>query len=100
MSDPMAIVCNLPEEKLRQRLGEIQELLQKRSGHIPQADGVVLEWAFSEETSRTLLDFILFERVCCNSFRYELDFPPPHTSVRLRIAAPPEQVEALQAFYC
>jgi hypothetical protein len=99
MSDPLAIVCNLPEEDRRQRRGEIQRLLQNRSGYMPLADGLVLEWPFSAEAAQALLDFILFERSCCASFRYELDFAPPHSSVRLRITAPADQVAALQALY-
>jgi hypothetical protein len=100
MNDPLAFVCTLPNEDRRQRLGEIQALLQKRSSSTRLQDGVVLEWTFSEETAQSLLDFVLFERVCCASFCYALEFPPPHTSVRLRITAPTGQVEALQAFYC
>jgi hypothetical protein len=100
MNDPLALVCSLPDEDRRQRLGEIQTLLQKRSSATRLQDGVALEWPFSSETAQGLLDFVLFERVCCNSFCYELAFPPPHTSVRLRITAPAGQVEALQAFYC
>ena len=100
MTDPLALICSLPDEDRRQRLLEVQSLLQKRSSSIRVPDGVVLEWPFSAETAQGLLDFVLFERGCCASFCYELQFPPPHTSVRLRITAPAAQVEALQAFYC
>jgi hypothetical protein len=100
MSDPLALVCTLPADDRRQRLIEVQTLLQKRSSSVRLQDGVLLEWHFSEETAQALLDFVLFERVCCASFCYELQFPPPHTSVRLRITAPSEQLAALQAFYC
>jgi hypothetical protein len=99
MSDPLAMVCKLPPEDRRQRLSEIQTLLQNRSSSTRLQDGVALDWPFSTETAQSLLDFILFERECCNSFGYELEFPPPHASVRLRITAPATQVEALQAFY-
>jgi hypothetical protein len=54
---------------------------------------------FSEETARGLLDFILFERICCKTFAYELSFPPPHDRITLRLRAPAGQVETLQAFY-
>ena len=55
---------------------------------------------FLGKTAHTLLEFILFERVCCSGFKYALQFPPPHTCVRLRITAPAEKVAALQGFYC
>ena len=100
MTDPLGIACGLPEQEFRARRAEMQSLLQKRLAYSPQNDGVLLEWAFSEETARTLLEFILFERVCCSGFRYELQFLPPHRSIGLLIGAPEEQVAALQAFYC
>jgi hypothetical protein len=95
----MEIRCTLPEGALAERRVAIQELLKNRTAFTRHADGVELEWAFSEETARTLLDFVFFERVCCNAFVYELSFSPPHDRVTLRVRAPIEQVEALQAFY-
>jgi len=96
----MEIRCTLPEGELAARRVAIQELWKSRTAVTRHADGVELAWAFSEETARSLLDFVFFERVCCNSFTYELGFPPPHDRVTLRVRAPAEQVEALQAFYC
>ncbi len=95
-----ALVCTLPPGALAQRRVEIQTLLQNRTSLTLQPDGVELAFAFSDETARTLLEFISFERVCCKSFSYELLFPPPHDSVILRMRAPTGQVEALQALYC
>jgi hypothetical protein len=46
-----------------------------------------------------LLDFVLFERACCKTFAYELSTAPPHDRISLRLRAPAEQVEALQALY-
>ncbi len=99
-ADPMALVCALPEGDRIQRRIEIQALLQKRTAFIRHPDGVELEWVFSEETARSLLDFILFERTCCQSFTYELGFAPPQNRITLRLRASAEQVEALQALYC
>jgi hypothetical protein len=99
MDDPLAIVCALPEAERAQRRAEIQSLLQQRTAFTYHADGIDLEWPFSEDTARTLLDFILFERLCCQTFSYELGFPPPHNTIHLRMRAYTEQVEALQALY-
>ena len=96
----MEIQCTLPEGALAARRAAIQELFKSRTAITRHPDGVELAWTFAEETARTLLDFVFFERVCCNSFAYELGFPPPHDRVTLRVRAPVEQVEALQAFYC
>jgi hypothetical protein len=97
--DPLAMVCTLPEGTLSQRRLEIQALLESRIALTRHIDGVELQWAFSEETARSLLDFILFERACCKTFTYELRSSPPHDRIILRLRAPAEQVEALQALY-
>ena len=99
-SDPLALVCALPESDRAQRRIEIQALLQNRTALTRQPDGVELQWKFSEETARSLLDFIFFERTCCKTFSYELRFAPPHTQVTLRMRTSAEQVEAIQALYC
>jgi hypothetical protein len=96
----MTIVCTLPDGDLRQRRLEIHALFAQRSAFTRHPDGLELEWPFSEEIARSLLDFILFERSCCQSFTYELRSSPPHDTVALRLRAAPEQVEALQALYC
>jgi hypothetical protein len=93
------IVCTLPEGALAQRRIEIHALFQTRTSLIHHPDGLELEWMFSEETARGLLDFILFERACCQTFTYELRSSPPHDRIALRLRAPAEQVEALQALY-
>ena len=98
-SDPMAILCALPEGDRGQRRVEIQALLQRQTAFTCHPDGVEMEWRFSEETARSLLDFILFERSCCKTFSYELGFPPPHKTVNLRVRASTEQVDPLQALY-
>ena len=43
---------------------------QTRTALTHHPDGLELEWLFSEETARCLLDFILFERACCQTFTY------------------------------
>ncbi len=99
-SDPLALVCALPEGDRAQRRIEIQALLQNRTAFTRHPDGVELQWEFSEETARSLLDFIFFERTCCKTFSYELRFAPPHNQVTLRMRTSAEQVEAIQALYC
>ena len=93
------IVCTLPEGALAQRRIAIHSLFQNRTSLTHHPDGLELEWLFSEETARTLLEFVFFERVCCKAFTYELGFPPPHDLITLRMRAPADQVETLQSFY-
>jgi hypothetical protein len=99
-TDPLAMICTLPAGVRAERRIEIAAMLASRTGFTRHSDGVELQWVYSEETAHTLLEFVLFERQCCNRFSYELGFPPPHESITLRLRAAPEQVEALQAFYC
>jgi hypothetical protein len=96
----MEMQCTLPEGALAERRLAIQELFKGRTAVTRHADGVELQWTFSEETARTLLEFVFFERVCCQTFTYELGFPPPQDRITLRMRAPAGQVEPLQAFYC
>jgi hypothetical protein len=97
--DPLALVCTLPAGVRSERRVEIQALLETRTSFTLHPDGIELAFGFTEETARTLLGFILFERQCCHSFQYELGFPPPHEAVTLRLRATANQVAALQAFY-
>jgi hypothetical protein len=92
--------CTLPAGALALRRLEIQELFKGRTAVTRHPDGVELQWTFSEETARMLLEFVFFERLCCKAFAYELGFPPPHDRVTLRMRAPAGQVETLQTFYC
>jgi hypothetical protein len=96
----MEMQCTLSEGELAERRLAIQELFKGRTAVTRHPDGVELEWTFSEETARILLEFVFFERVCCKTFSYELRFPPPHDRIALRMRAPADQVETLQAFYC
>jgi hypothetical protein len=93
------IVCALPEGDLAQRRIEIHALFATRTQLTQHPDGLELEWLFSAEAARGLLDFILFERACCQTFTYELRSRPPHDRITLRLRAPAEQVEALQTLY-
>jgi hypothetical protein len=93
------IVCTLPEGALAQRRLEIHALFERRTALVRHSDGLELQWRFSDEPARCLLDFILFERACCQTFTYELSSSPPHERITLRLRAPAEQVEALQALY-
>jgi hypothetical protein len=95
----MEMLCTLSQGELAERRRAIQELFKGRTAVTRHPDGVELQWTFSEETARTLLEFVFFERVCCKTFSYELGFPPPHDRITLRMRAPIDQVETLQAFY-
>jgi hypothetical protein len=100
MEKQPAMLCTLHSGALAERRLAIQELFKSRIAVTRHPDGFELQWTFSEETARSLLEFVLFERICCKTFTYELNFPPPHDLVTLRMRAPIEQVETLQAFYC
>ncbi len=99
VNDPLGLVCILPENVRPERRAEIRAVFASRTRFTLQPDGVELEFSPSEENARALLDFILFERLCCKTFSYELSFAQPHTAVTLRLRAVAAQVEILQALY-
>ena len=97
--EAMALVCTLPKGLQSERRIDIQRVFEGHRAFRAIAHGVEVDFGASEEIARTLLDFVLFERVCCNSFTYELRFETPHRVITLRLTAAEEQVAALQALY-
>ena len=83
--DAVALACTLPEEALRERMGEVHDLLARATERHALEDGALLRFPADDKAARLLLDFVLFERRCCSGLAYELVFEPPHASVALRV---------------
>jgi hypothetical protein len=95
----MELVCILPGNARPERRTEIQSLLENRTAYACQPDGVELKFDPTAETAQALLQFILFERFCCRTLKFELVFEPPQREIALRLRAPAKQVAALQGLY-
>lgn len=83
--DGLGLICKLPGQDLTERRKEIAALFATALDCREIEGGTELSFASSEDAARTLLDFILFERVCCPTLAYCLDFQPDHSTIRLRI---------------
>lgn len=97
------MVCSLGTPEFSARRAEIQLLLNEATCVSALDDGVEMKFVGSADVAHTLLDFILFERVCCSGLSYELRSKPDHSQLTLRLSlgqnAAPEQVKSLQAMY-
>ena len=94
-----AMLCSLPPPALRQRRAELQAFLDQAATATALPNGVEFQFLASPELAHALLDFMLFERVCCSALTYELRSFPDHSRLALRLSGPPEQVESLRAIF-
>jgi hypothetical protein len=92
-------VCSMPPAEREPRRARMHDLVARTTGWAPRHDGVVLQFAGSADTARTVLEFVLAERQCCPHFTYELGFAPDHQRVTLRLRANGAFVALLKAIY-
>ncbi len=95
----LPMICSLPPAELRERRAEIQTFLQQATQVAPLSGGVEMEFPATSEIAHALIDFMLFERVCCSSLTYELCSQPDRASLTLRLTGPAKQVEALRSLF-
>ena len=94
-----AHACRLPAHALPARLAEVGSIL-RRDLVRASLDGATLELAFhrSAERIRDLADLIVEEGGCCSFLDFDLRIPA-EGAIELRIRAPPDAPEILQAFH-
>jgi hypothetical protein len=92
-------VCSMPALEGQERRERIQDLFARATTWASREDGVSLEFAGTDDTARTLLEFVLAERRCCAHFAYELGFMPDHQPVTLRLRATGAYVAPLKTIY-
>jgi hypothetical protein len=87
-TEPAALVCNLSDKELVQRLqylrGEIFSP-NKVSDLIPLEAGYKYIYNQPVDFSLKLVEFINFERKCCPSFRFAIEFEPEEGPIALKI---------------
>jgi hypothetical protein len=88
------LACTLTESELTTRSVEVKDLFK----HVQQvdelADGYALRFPGDDTWANTLVQFITFERACCNFFRFALVFEPKQGSIWLHLRGP-EGVKAI-----
>jgi hypothetical protein len=92
-------VCSMPPLQGQERRERIHDLLARATAWASREDGVFLEFPGTEDTARTLLEFVLAERRCCAHFAYELGFAPDDQRVTLRLRASGAYVAPLKTIY-
>jgi hypothetical protein len=92
-------VCNILPLEGQERRERIRDLLARATAWASREDDVFLEFPGTEDTARTLLEFVLAERRCCTRFTYELGFAPDDQQVTLRLRASGAYLAPLQTIY-
>ena len=70
------IACTLSAAELAARGDDVQQLIAQATETRELADGYALSYPGTAEWGATLLEFIRFERECCQFFTFELRFEP------------------------
>ncbi|HEX9990736.1 MAG TPA: hypothetical protein VGE45_19945 [Chloroflexia bacterium] len=80
------IACNLAEPELRERQDRLSAELFSRIEEVRElGDGYEFRFPGDEEWSAKLLDFVHFERKCCQFFMFEIAFTPEQGPIWLRL---------------
>ncbi len=90
--------CSLPAPDVALRRAEAARVFRASVARREIPGGMHLDYADDDETARSLLAFVLFERRCCSTLSYRLLFDEPHARTALEIVGAPERVAALRAW--
>jgi len=82
-TEETAIACRLTDDAFDRRRTEAGALFANATRITAIAGGVELAFAGDDETARTLLDFVCYERRCCPTLSYGLLFDKESRDIRL-----------------
>ncbi len=83
--------CSLNSKEQLDRFAVIKRDLFSKSIRIKKLkDGIVFTFQESDVFTKSLLEFIEFERGCCKDFTFALHFEPRNGPVRLRMTGSSE----------
>ncbi len=94
LTEDMPIACTLTETQLVARTQEVNDLFKHVQEIKELADGYALRFPGTETWANELVQFITFERACCQFFTFALTFEPKQGSIWLDIRGP-EGVKAI-----
>ena len=78
--------CNLTSKEQGKRYKELKDNLFKRITYVKELpDGYDLVFKEKIEFSNELIEFVNFERVCCPSFTFSMNFEPQGGPIHLEI---------------
>ncbi len=98
-SEPTAIIpdCRLSPATQVVRIGQIRSGFFRDIDSIDEGKGGLrLQFADKPETVRELIDFIRFERECCTSLRFGLEWKPNGGPVTLEMRGPAPLLKAMK----
>lgn len=85
-SENIPIVCSLsPDQLAHRREHVIRELFQKTLERKELVDGFEFVFPSSEAVLAEVVEFIAFERKCCQFLSFELAFEPKEGPIHLRL---------------
>ena len=97
MPDSPPIACLLPEEELAVREADLlRELFPAIQETRELPDGYAYRFPGDAEWVLKLAQFVVFERVCCPFFTFEMDFEPEQGPVWLHLRGPEGTKEFLE----
>jgi len=99
-TEPATLVCNLTDAELIERVQYLREEIfmpDKVSDIIELEDGYKYIYKQPVDFSLKLVEFINFERKCCPSFKFSLEFEPEEGPIGLKIYGSEQIREMLSA---
>ncbi len=84
--DETLIACKLSEQELAAHERELADAIFSKIEQVEElADGFALRFPGSDEWATRLFEFIVFERVCCPFFTFELLFEANQKAIWLKL---------------
>ncbi|MGI9534523.1 MAG: hypothetical protein ACR2NW_06200 [Thermodesulfobacteriota bacterium] len=85
----MKTICTLSKDEFSKRIDEINEKIIKKIISVEENEtGFNFYFESSDELAKTVLNFIINERKCCKSLRFELGFEPDDGFLILKLSGP------------
>ena len=93
-----ALACKLPDEDFDRRRVEAGALFASALRIAAIDGGVELAFAADDDSARSLLDFVLYERRCCPTLSYALAFEKGHDEIKLVLRGARGLVELVESW--
>ncbi|HLX41285.1 MAG TPA: hypothetical protein VKR42_12185 [Ktedonobacteraceae bacterium] len=88
LNEEIPLACTLSESDLAARKDEINPIFQSVQQVKELADGYALSFPGTNEWANRLIEFINFERVCCQFFTFALVFEPGLGATWMQVRGP------------
>ncbi|GHO94509.1 hypothetical protein KSF_045570 [Reticulibacter mediterranei] len=94
----ISLACQIENlEQQRQRVAEVRAMFQQATQVEELPDGYAFSFPTEDLWARRLLEFILFEKICCPFFTFALIFAAQHGPLQLQLRGSAEVKDIIQA---